>query len=107
MLKYILYLYLLFTFTYIYYVSVIKIVEVRDKIHLLMKLLIIPHLILGVGLDVLVNLIIGSLLGLERPREWLFTARLKRWKASGNAWQRRVAHWLCEGGLNPIDPNHC
>ena len=49
--------------------------------------------------DVIYNATVGTLLFWERPREWLFTDRLKRW---GDDWRvdrfKRV--------LNRLDPGH-
>jgi len=99
--------YLLFSATYVYYCAVIKLKSVWDGLHWIIKALMVPHVILGFCLDVLVNVVIGTLLGMELPKEWLFTARLKRWRYQEEGWRETLAVWLCEKGLNPIDPYHC
>ena len=99
--------YLLFSITYVYYCAVIKLKSVWPDLHWIIKALVVPHAVLGLFLDVLVNVVIGTVLGLELPREWLFTARLKRWRYEEEGWRETVAIWLCEKGLNPIDPLHC
>ena len=102
--------YVLFGMAYIFFVALVKIADVWSELHLIMKILIAPFAIMGALLDVIVNATIGTVLFLELPkwrsREWLFTARLKRWKMY-TSWRGKVATWLCEEGLNPIQPDHC
>ena len=61
----------------------------------------------GLGLDVLFNVLIGTLLFLEAPdiRKLTFTARCAKWK---NRSGRRgdMAHWFCRQ-LNVFEPGHC
>lgn len=61
---------------------------------------------LGLVLDALYNLIAGTLMFLDPPRELLFTSRLKRYRA-GTGWRARLAGWFCRELLNPYDPGHC
>lgn len=56
--------------------------------------------------DALFNLTIGSLLFLERPRSWLFTARCSSHMAD-SGWRGELARWICEGWLNPFEADHC
>jgi hypothetical protein len=57
-------------------------------------------------LDVLFNLIIGSFVFLERPREFLFTDRLKRHKAGPDGDYKEFAIYICKI-MNRYDPGHC
>lgn len=68
-----------------------------------------PLLILGVLLDIAVNITIMSVLFLERPRELLVTQRLTRHIAKGTGWRKKLAYWICSSLLNAFDPsgNHC
>jgi hypothetical protein len=99
--------YLLFSLTYVYYCAVIKMKSVWSELHWIIKTLMIPHVVVGFILDIAVNVIIGTVLGLEIPKELLFTARLKRWRLYEDGWRETLAIWICEKGLNPIDPEHC
>lgn len=113
--------YVLFGITYIFYCAVMKIRDVWDELHIVIKVLVIPFAFAGLMLDVVVNLVVGSLLSLadphidirrgyiifELPHEFLFTARLKRWKNASGTRRQRIANFLCDRGLNPIDPHHC
>jgi hypothetical protein len=58
--------------------------------------------------DCVFNLIVGTIVFLQFPRQWLFTERCKanqsRWD-----WRRDAANWWCANWLNPFDPSgrHC
>lgn len=53
-------------------------------------------------LDILYNIIVGSFIWWELPKETLYTSRLERKKEEGHA----LAHHLC-GYLNIYDEDHC
>lgn len=72
-------------------------------------------------LDIVFNILIGSIIFVELPesRRLTFTARCKKWKRYGseapelltfdsrlNRWRVAVATWVCEN-LNATDPGHC
>lgn len=72
----------------------------------------LPFLIIGVVLDVMVNVAVATPLLWERPRwkEWTVSARLSRHlAASEDTWRKGVAQWICEHLLDPFDPSgmHC
>jgi len=54
-------------------------------------------------IDMILNIIVGSILFLELPREFLFTARLDRHARKGS----KLAQWICKYILNPFDEGHC
>lgn len=66
-------------------------------------------------LDILFNVIVGSLVFVEAPeiRRLTFTARCKKWKTYvGPAtplvrWRIAVAVFVCDSWLNPGEPGHC
>ena len=58
-----------------------------------------PLAVIFVVQDVIYNAVFGSLFFAERPREWLFTDRLKRW--SGDWRVERFARVL-----NALDTGH-
>jgi hypothetical protein len=62
-----------------------------------------PILVVGYPLDVAFNVIVGSLIFRELPREFLFTSRVDRHARAGN----RFAQWVCRHLLNPWDDGHC
>lgn len=58
--------------------------------------------------DCIFNLIVGTVVFLQLPRQWLFTERCKQNKNLWD-WRRDMAHWWCVNWLNPFDPSgrHC
>jgi len=72
----------------------------------------LPFLWFGLVLDVALNWVALTVIGLEFPCEALMTARLSRWKyltGSGwhTRWRRAVATWFCERLLDSLDPSGC
>lgn len=67
-----------------------------------------PILAVGLAVDVLFNVLWGSLLFLEPPRELLFTKRISRLNDDAG-WRGRLACWICLELLDPFDPRgrHC
>lgn len=65
-------------------------------------------LVAAVALDVVFNILIGSVAFLELPeiKRLTFTARCKK-HLHANTWRGRFARWVCHGWLNPFDPGHC
>lgn len=104
-----LFLYILFYGTWLFYVAFMHLkehrAEIEGKIGVL-KYGLVPFFIFALIMDVVFNLIIGTMIFREIPKEWLFTARCSRHlKSSG--WRLRNAHWICSYLLNPFDENHC
>lgn len=71
--------------------------------------LALPCVLLGYVMDVAANLLVAPVVFLDPPREWLVTARLLRYKATGTGWRCRLATAICDGLLNVFDPtgDHC
>lgn len=69
----------------------------------------LPVLAVALAVDVMVNLMLVSLLMLERPREWTVSERLTRHLHSGSGWRRAAATWVCSNLLDAFDPSgsHC
>lgn len=65
--------------------------------------------VIGYPLDVLMNVICGTVFFLELPRETLFTARCNRHITQGSGWRKAQAQWWCCNFLDPFDFNdrHC
>jgi len=95
----------LIAISFLLYVAVMKLQELKDLGKLTWKhwTIGIPVLIVGIILDVILNVIVGSLLFKELPREFLFTARLDRQGRNGS----KIAQWICRFILNPFDEGHC
>lgn len=68
-----------------------------------------PILIVGVLLDLAVNVLIMTIVFAELPRELLVTQRLCRLIGNDAGWRGKLAYWICHNLLNAFDPsgNHC
>jgi len=69
-----------------------------------------PIYYLGLVTDFLYNVIVGTIVFAELPKEWLLTGRLQR-HIRGDRWLWRwgVANWFCRNFLDAFDPSgkHC
>lgn len=70
-----------------------------------MKLFGYPYLLIGLLVDVAVNVVIGTLLFLEPPREWLLSGRLWRLSNGALSWRQRLALKIRTQLLDSIDPS--
>ena len=105
-----LYIYLSLLGFYALYLAVMALFRAHKAgtMPLASKVLGYQILIIGLVVDVIMNLTLFSIIFLEIPREWLVTTRLKRHiKKSGyRGW---LARFLCHDVLSPFDPSgdHC
>lgn len=88
------------------YAAVMRLKQVREagKLTTAMKVFGYPTLFVGLALDLLVNVFIGSPLFLELPRELTLSSRLWRLSTTGSGYRQRVALWLRVNLLDAIDP---
>jgi len=91
---------------YVFYAAVMNIKRVRDagKLTWMGKALGYPTLVIGLLLDLFVNLTLMTLVLLERPRELTVTARLKRHHKESTGWRLAVVKFF-EPVLDPLDPS--
>jgi hypothetical protein len=68
-----------------------------------------PLLYFGLLLDGVVNVVHGTIVFAELPREWTTSRRLARWAAVDDDWRGDLARWICAELLDPFDPDgrHC
>lgn len=102
----------LFLLTAAFYISIMKLRDLRDSgvlatLHWSVTLTGRALLLIGLLLDVALNLLVMTLVFLELPRELLVTARVKRHKWNGDGWRKRLASWMCANYLTPFDARHC
>ena len=99
--------YVLILVTWLFYVAIMHLKMVKDDLHPVAK--VNGYILLGIGLplDVLLNAVVGTIVFLDPPREWLFTARLQRYKRETIGWRSSTAWWMCEHLLNQFDEGHC
>jgi hypothetical protein len=104
-------LYLLGLATWLFYLAIMQLMRVRHTLHPFARVNAYLLLAIGIPLDVLTNVFIGSLLFLEppHPKRLLLTARLSWHKRRDNGWRTKLAWWLCAHLLDQFDPRgqHC
>lgn len=91
---------------YVFYAAVMNIKRVRDlgKLTLLGKIFGYPTLIIGLILDLIVNVFVMTFLLLELPRELTVTSRLKRHHEESTGWRLSIVKFF-EPVLDPLDPS--
>jgi hypothetical protein len=91
---------------YVFYAAVMNIKRVRDagKLTWVGKALGYPTLVIGLVLDLFVNLTLMTIVLLELPRELTVTARLKRHHKESTGWRLAVVKFF-EPVLDPLDPS--
>ena len=92
------------------YLTIMHLKTLRDqnKLTPAAKVLGYPWVFIFLFMDVAYNIVIGSIIFLELPHEWLFTARVSRLN-DGDNWRGKLARYLCTQLLDPFDPagKHC
>src|SRR5688572_8958618 len=68
------------------------------------RVMLYPLAIVGLVIDAAFNVVFGSLMFRELPRELLFTSRCQR-HARGDGSRQRLALWWAKQ-LNQFDPDH-
>ena len=91
---------------YVFYAAVMNIKRVRDagKLTWVGKALGYPTLVIGLLLDLFVNLTLMTIVLLELPRELTVTSRLKRHHKESTGWRLAVVKFF-EPVLDPLDPS--
>jgi hypothetical protein len=91
---------------YVFYAAVMNLQRVRDMGLLtpMGKVLAYPTLVIGLILDLIVNLFVFTVVLLELPQELTVTARLKRHHKESTGWRLAVVKFL-EPILDPLDPS--
>lgn len=99
-----------FYITWGWYLSIMHLKTARDhgKLTKAAKVIAYPWLAVGLLVDALFNIVVGSIVFAERPREFLFTTRVSRLN-DGSGWRGKLSRWFCKELLDPFDPagKHC
>ncbi|MBT2300356.1 hypothetical protein J7E70_07750 [Variovorax paradoxus] len=82
----------------------LKQVQAEGKLTLAMKILGYPILVFGLALDFLLNVIVGSMLFLEVPREKTLSERLWRHSQTSTGYRQKLAEVIRVNLLDSIDP---
>jgi hypothetical protein len=84
----------------------VAIMHARSKrLSLYWKVMLYPLAVVGLVLDVAFNVVFGTLMYRELPRELLFTSRCKRHFRGDDEKRKRLASWWAVQ-LNQFDPGH-
>ena len=92
---------------WVFYLAVMNLKRVKDagKLGKVALALGMPVLIVGLVLDLLVNVLVMSIILLEIPQEMTVTSRLKRHKAESTGWRLKVTNWFASELLDHFDPS--
>ena len=68
-----------------------------------------PFVVVGLLLDMFVNVVIAPIIFLDLPKELLLTTRLTKYRTCDSLWRRTIAAFICDNLLDVFDPsgNHC
>lgn len=93
---------------WLHYVAVMRLKMLRDAGTLTrgQKLFGYPALAVGLLIDLVVHMLLGTVLFLELPArgEWTLSARLWRLSNGPPSWRQRLALWLRVEFLDSVDP---
>ena len=96
---------------YTLYIAAINIYSDWKVLKLWVKLFSLPIVVVMVLFDVIMQITLFSLLFFDRPRDFMVTQRLARYRS--DEWpqgpRKAVATLICTQALNPFDPTqkHC
>ena len=93
---------------WVMYLAVMNLKRNQDSLTLPAKLFGYPVYWTGLFIDILYNLVIGTILFIQLPHELLFTTRLER-NINDDSWRGKFARYFCDNLLDPFDPAgfHC
>ena len=92
---------------WVFYLAVMNLKRVKDagKLGKAALALGTPVLLVGLVLDLLVNVLVFTVILLEIPQETTVTARLKRHKLESTGWRLKVTNWFASELLDHFDPS--
>lgn len=95
--------------TWVLYLAITNLLRHRDKLGWVAKAHAYP--IVGVGLvfDFVLHVVVGTVLFLKLPQDWLLTGRLTRYINDPDEarWRRAAAAWVCRALLDTFDADGC
>ena len=92
-------------FVFEWYKGVMWLKARRDTLSFWDKLVAYPFVFLGYILDIVYNIVVGTITFRDFPKELLFTSRLIRYKEQGKGWRYDKAA-LFGAELNKYDEGH-
>lgn len=103
----VLWVYAFIVTTWLFYVAIMHLIQVRDRLHPIAKIHAYVLAGIGVTLNAILNIVVATVLFADLPREPGLTKRLKRYKKGPEGWRKKVAVWICEHALDQFDSGHC
>lgn len=100
---------LLVPVTWMLFLAIMTLERARDAHAISVPVKVLGSAILFIGYlcDFLLNLVIGTLLFMEFPREALLSPRVARLQKGEDGYRKTVAAWICANLLDPFDPSGC
>lgn len=94
--------------TWVFYLAIMTLKRHRENLTTPAKFFAYPIIYLGLAVDVVFNVIAGSVFFLEPPKQLLFTGRVESHMHRTN-WRGKLARWFCFHFLDMFDPDgkHC
>lgn len=91
---------------WVLYAAVMRLKQVRDagKLTTSMKVFGYPALFLGLAVDFFVNVVFGTLVFLQIPREMTLSRRLWKLSNGDEGWRQRWSYWIRTQLLDAVDP---
>lgn len=104
----IIYVLLLTYVTWVLYLAIMNLAQNRHELTSFSRAIAYPVLAVGIVFDVAFNLIVGTVVFVELPMQFLFTDRCKK-HIDKLTWRGDMARWLCRNLLDPFDASgsHC
>ena len=92
---------------WVHYVAMMRLKMVRDegKLTTAAKVFGYPALVVGLLLDLVVNVVVGTIVFVEPPQKMTLSARLTRLGEGSSGWRRRRADRIRKALLDDIDPS--
>lgn len=92
---------------WVHYVAMMRLKMIRDEGNLTTaaKVFGYPAMVMGLLLDLVVYVVVGTLVFVEPPQEMTLSARLTRLGEGGSGWRRRRADRIRKALLDDIDPS--
>lgn len=91
---------------WVFYAAIMRLKMVRDANGLTtaMKVFGYPALVIGYVIDLVVNVVAGTIVFREMPREWTLSERLWRLSNGQESWRQKRALAIRVALLDAIDP---
>jgi hypothetical protein len=95
--------------TWLCYLAAMNVLPRRHALHPVAKAHAYVLVAIGLTLDFVLHVFVGTLLFLKAPQDWLLTGRLTRYVHDEGeaAWRRTAARWICKHMLDQFDPDGC